>query len=222
MHITFIRHASFLVECEEVVLLFDYVDGELPLPPDKDLIVFASHRHGDHYDRRIFDLPAKTFVLSDDIPEEDAPAGKDVHRMGPHQRIDVEHLVVSTLRSTDEGVAFLLEVEGKVVYFAGDLNNWFWEEEGEEYTSWMEREYHRELDWLPPAIDVAFVPVDPRLGKRYTLGALDLLERVSVSYLVPMHMWNGFATGTALKEAASPYDVEVLAARGNGHQWRIA
>jgi len=221
MHITFIQHASFLVECEQVALLFDYVDGELPLPRNKNLIVFASHRHGDHYDKKIFDLPAKAFILSDDIPKKDAPVGRVVHWMGPHQKLDVEHLVVSTLRSTDEGVAFLLEVEGKVVYFAGDLNNWFWEEEGEEYTSWMESRYRKEIDRLPSAIDVAFVPVDPRLGKRYDLGALDLLERVSVSYLVPMHMWNEFAIGTALKEAVSSYDVELLAARGNGHQWRI-
>jgi L-ascorbate metabolism protein UlaG (beta-lactamase superfamily) len=222
MVVTFLQHASFLVECEKVALLFDYFDGEVTLPENKDLIVFASHRHGDHYNKRIFDLPARAFVLSDDIPAEDIPHGIVVHRMGSHQRIEVEGLVARTLQSTDEGVAFLLEVEGKVIYFAGDLNNWFWEEEGEAYTSWMEREYHKELDRLPSAIDVAFVPVDPRLGKRYGLGARDLLERVSVSYLVPMHMWGEFAVGAALKEAVSSYDVEVLTAQRNGQRWRIA
>ena len=221
MVVTFLQHASFLVECEKVALLFDYVEGEVMLPKTKDLFVFASHRHGDHYNKKIFDLPAKAFVLSSDIPVEDIPRGIVVHRMGPHQRIEVDELVISTLRSTDEGVAFLIEVEGRVIYFAGDLNNWFWEEEGEEYTSRMEREYHEEIDRLPEAVDLAFVPVDPRLGRWSDLGALDLLERVSVSHLVPMHMWGEFAVGDALKEALSSHDVEVLAARGTGQIWRV-
>ena len=36
---------------------------------------------------------------------------------------------IRTLKSTDEGVAFLVEAEGKSIYHAGDLNWWYWEGE---------------------------------------------------------------------------------------------
>ena len=36
-------------------------------------------------------------------------------------------LTIHTYKSTDEGVAFLIEAEGKTIYHAGDLNNWIWE-----------------------------------------------------------------------------------------------
>ena len=43
MKITYVHHSSFLIEQDQVLLLFDYVGGPLPaLKPDKDLIVFVS------------------------------------------------------------------------------------------------------------------------------------------------------------------------------------
>lgn len=72
MKITYIHHSSFLVEMEQIALLFDYFEGEIPeIRQDQLLIVFASHRHGDHFSPGIFDLaenhPKIWFVLSDDI-----------------------------------------------------------------------------------------------------------------------------------------------------------
>lgn len=55
MKITYIHHSSFLVETEENYFLFDYFEGKLPqLKEDKPLLVFASHRHGDHFS--LYDL----------------------------------------------------------------------------------------------------------------------------------------------------------------------
>ncbi len=109
--------------------------------------------------------------------------------MGPYEEDIVEGLVVKTLKSTDEGVAFVVEVEGKTIYFAGDLNHWHWEGESKQYNEEMANNYHKELALLPGHLDIAFVPVDPRLGSFYSLGAKDLVETVSVDMLVPMHMW---------------------------------
>ena len=69
MKITYIHHSSFLVEMEQIALLFDYFEGEIPeIRQDQLLIVFASHRHGDHFSPGIFDLaenhPKIWFVLS--------------------------------------------------------------------------------------------------------------------------------------------------------------
>ena len=50
MKITYIHHSSFLVEMEQAALLFDYFEGKVPeIQADKPLIVFASHRHSDHF-----------------------------------------------------------------------------------------------------------------------------------------------------------------------------
>jgi len=57
MRITYIGHSGFLVELRETLLLFDYYEGSLPqLPLEKQLYVFASHRHPDHFNPEIFSL----------------------------------------------------------------------------------------------------------------------------------------------------------------------
>ena len=56
MKITYIHHSSFMAELDHAVLLFDYFEGNIPeTDRAKPLFVFASHRHGDHFSRSIFD-----------------------------------------------------------------------------------------------------------------------------------------------------------------------
>ena len=60
MKITYIHHSSFLAELERLYLLFDYIKGPLPeLLPDKELLVFVSHRHEDHFSQNIWTLADK-------------------------------------------------------------------------------------------------------------------------------------------------------------------
>ena len=78
MTITYIHHSGYLLETEQALLLFDFVEGALPpLDPAKDLFVFVSHRHEDHFSPKIFDLaathPRIRFILSDDIWQNKVP-----------------------------------------------------------------------------------------------------------------------------------------------------
>ncbi len=78
MKVTYIHHSSFMVEMEETVLLFDYFEGEVPLPESgKPVFIFASHRHGDHFSKNIFKLVRSGlevyYVLSDDIWRRQVP-----------------------------------------------------------------------------------------------------------------------------------------------------
>lgn len=58
--VTYIKHSGFLVETKESYLLFDYWEGKLPeLQYDKELYVFSSHAHHDHYTKDIFKLENK-------------------------------------------------------------------------------------------------------------------------------------------------------------------
>ena len=57
MDCTYLGHSTFLLETEHAVLLFDYTGGPLSLPEgEKPLLVFASHRHGAHFNEAIFPL----------------------------------------------------------------------------------------------------------------------------------------------------------------------
>ena len=53
---------------------------------------------------------------------------------------------IRAFKSTDEGVAFLIETEGKRIYHAGDLNNWVWAGEPEADNKRMSENFHKELE----------------------------------------------------------------------------
>ena len=132
MKVTFIEHSGFMVEMEQNVLLFDYYQGEIPsFDGSKTLYVFASHSHADHYDPAIWKLKEQYkdihYILSDDIKD-----NEDAVVMKAHEKKEVAGIEIETLRSNDMGVAFLVKVEGKTIYHAGDLNWWHWNGEPEE------------------------------------------------------------------------------------------
>ncbi|NCC63879.1 MAG: MBL fold metallo-hydrolase [Spirochaetia bacterium] len=223
---TYLGHSAFLLETEEQYLLLDYTSGELSLSDEKKpLYVFASHRHSDHYTPKIFSLSqrkgATTFILSSDISIVEAPSLGFCRQIGPNEEASIDSLLIRTLRSTDEGVAFVIEVEGKVIYFAGDLNHWHWEGESDQYNEQMAADYHLQLEYLPQHLDLAFVPVDPRLGPFYSLGATDLVQRVKVSTLVPMHFWNDSTVCQRLKKELKDKVGQVLEVTQLHQTWRI-
>ena len=50
MKITYINHSGFLIETKDCYYIFDYYKGELPLlDKKKEVIVFCSHFHKDHF-----------------------------------------------------------------------------------------------------------------------------------------------------------------------------
>ena len=172
MKVTYIHHSSFMAELEHAALLFDYFEGEIPaVEGDKPLFVFASHRHGDHFSRAIFDLADQrrnvTYILSDDIWRRQVP----------------EELL-----------------EGKAIYHAGDLNNWVWEGEPEKDNQKMSERYHGELAKLAGRhIDVAFMLIDPRQEKDFYLGMDDFMRMVGADVVFPMHFWGDFEAAARFK-----------------------
>lgn len=206
MKITYIDHSGFCVECENVVFIFDYYKGELPeFDRKKEIYVFVSHVHYDHFTKKIFTwnliFPDITYILSDDIPKGDNK-GK-ILRMGPDEELDVNGIHIQTLRSTDEGVAFFVSAEGKKIYHAGDLNWWHWEEEGPAYNLEMERAYKREIKKIKgQKIDVAFVPADPRLDSAFYYGINWFMRQTDTEYVFPMHMQEEYEIYDRLMKAA--------------------
>ena len=98
---------------------------------------------------------------------------------------------VTTLLSTDSGVAFIVKTSDGMIYHAGDLNDWHWEGETEADNRHMTSMYRTEIDKIKGAhFDAAFVPLDPRQEKHYADGMLYFLKHVDCNAVFPMHYWN--------------------------------
>ena len=195
--VTYIEHSCFLVETAECYLLFDYYCGEVSLPaldPAKPLLLFNSHAHHDHFSKEIFALrdryPSALFVLSADIP---VPATVQPFTcpMLPHehrllQLTDGRTAVsIDTLRSNDEGVAFIIRIGDLCIYHAGDLNNWWWDGDVEDQK--LANIYHEELEHIRGRhFTAAFIPLDPRL-KGWWKGIEDFMHYADADAIFPMH-----------------------------------
>lgn len=199
MKITYIYHSCFLVETSDCYYLFDYYKGELPgLDTGKPILVFASHRHKDHYNPDIFpmlsDIGMRKIhaVLPNDIPAKHYPgAGAEIIKVYHSREYTLPcdtHL--ETLLSTDRGVAFLLQCREGTIFHAGDLNDWGMEMDTEQERKQMRGNYRAQINQIKGrTLDAAFFPLDPRLGATYAEGILYFLQQVNVKKIYPMHYW---------------------------------
>lgn len=202
MNVKFIAHSSFLIEMDKKVLIFDYCKGKLPrFDKEKEVYVFFSHGHEDHFNSEIFDLLSKYekvfYILSNDIKVEPK---ENFLFIGPNEERTFRDLYIKTLKSTDIGVAFLIDVDFKKIYHAGDLNWWHWTGESEEYNHLAEVSYKEELNKISnERIDVAFVVLDPRQNNEFYMGLDYFMEITNTSKVYPMHMWNHYEVIDKLK-----------------------
>lgn len=234
MQVTFIHHSSFLVELDQIYLLFDHTEGELPvLKPGKGLLVMASHRHGDHFTRGIFKLAgaadAVMFLLSDDIWQKQVPEEQFSKTWfidpGQERHLKIGAGVdVKAFCSTDEGVAFLVRTEGRTIYHAGDLNNWMWKGEGDDWNLPICKRYREEIDKMRgEAVDVAFVPLDPRQEEWFYFGMDDFMARVNAKAVFPMHCWGDFSVISRMKglSCAKGYRERIMDIDRDGQEFHL-
>ncbi len=208
----YLDHSAVAVKTKNHLLLFDLF-GEALCPKEgqglaqgyldpkeisnEDVLVFVSHEHHDHFDQKIFEwkniLPKVRYILLEEMEELYAD-GIFVH---PHMEKKLDDCKITTLDSTDIGVAYLVEIDGRLIYHSGDLNWWYWEGEEESFNQDQEQRYKREMEYLSKAlgdrqIDLAFVPVDPRQEQNRMKGLNCFLRNVSVNKVVPIHLWGDF------------------------------
>ena len=226
MKVTYIHHSCFLVETDSCYYLFDYEKGALPpLDVTKKIYVLSSHGHHDHYNPEIFALLRSRGmqiiygILSDEIPvpanvigDTAVLANVKIMQVSPGKEYDLDdRQKLTTFQSTDLGVAFLVEDiddgdQKRIIYHAGDLNDWVWDEESDAYNEQMTKDYRKQIDLLAEklnqqTIDAAFVVLDPRQEKDYDRGLCYFLEQVPVKKVYPMHYWGSpYIIGTFLEE----------------------
>ncbi|MCH5266319.1 MAG: MBL fold metallo-hydrolase [Lachnospiraceae bacterium] len=242
MEVTYIAHSGFFLDVGDAGFLFDYYKGKLPdMGKDKPLVVFVSHWHPDHYNPEIFALakkyPQVHYVLSKDVHFQRAVSEYQQQGVELSGKITVcprdsvqelmleggQLLHITSLRSTDEGVAYLLAYEGRTIYHAGDLNRWVWKEESKAYNNNMESNYRRELEKLRgKKIDVAFVPLDPR-QREEAFGGMELFLEYTESRIVfPMHFWTKYRIIHKFCEAHPEYAEQIVRIQRRGQRFSLA
>lgn len=231
MKVTYIYHSGFAVELAEHIFLFDYFKGSIPeFDRNKKLIVCASHFHQDHYSREIWNLRGKyhniQYIMARDIrrlvPKEEQLG--DIIFMKKRDSFEGEGFRIQTLRSTDEGSAFLVECEGETIYHAGDLNWWHWEEESDKYNAVMKRAYQDEVAVLKDReISAAFVVLDPRQEEQFFWGLDWFMRHTETKHVFPMHMWDKYEVYDWLmeKEESAPYRDKVIRIDREGQTFEL-
>ena len=218
MQIVFIHHSCFLVEIDDKVLIFDYFDGDrvngykftgkIPTyEPQTRIYMFSSHCHQDHFDMDILRWADRytniKYILSKDIRI--SPNFLKKHNINPQVRnrvtfvshdkeYEVDGIKISTLNSTDAGVAYYVDVNGATFFHAGDLNDWRMEGIGELMNGRMNKKFRHQISKLKDKpINVAFFPLDSRIGN-YTFEGIDyFVKNTDAEYIFPMHMWQDYS-----------------------------
>lgn len=218
----YIAQSGFWIQMPSATLIFDWYLGSLPpTRKDKKVIVFISHRHGDHYNPDIFRIGAfrkdVMFVFGSDAKTVDE-IQREVDRKITENNLDDEDYITAKVMTpgekfslknpgitietfdaskTDMGVSFLVEIDGKTIYHSGDLAL-IAAKAPDNIDSVNMAELGRGLaDQLFPAlkgrkIDYAMLAMDPRFGTCGLLSLAAYLGCAEIKNFSPMHLWGQY------------------------------
>lgn len=214
MKITYLFHSGFMVELEKTLLIFDYFKdnckknkykdcGQLKtedLPKDKNIYIFVSHGHYDHYDKEIFSFNSEKvkYIFYKEVKSNKGYS--NIYPMDAYQELKFDDISIKTYGSTDEGISFEVSVESKVIFHAGDLNWWHWEGESFQEKEDAKKAFTQEVDRITGTnIDIAFFPVDPRLEDAYYMGGEYFIDKITPKVFIPMHFQDVYSVTDKFK-----------------------
>ena len=185
--IKFLAHASFQIKADDTIIYIDLEKGARP--KENAHIILSTHSHHDHCD------PAKIKSVRGADTVVIAPAdchtkiGGTVHALKPGEEKIIDDICIRAVEAYNEtrfrspgnpfhpkglGVGYILTVEGKSIYHAGDTD------------------FISEMKELGP-IDVALLPV----GGTYTMETSDGADAalaINPKVVIPMHTWDNDIT----------------------------
>lgn len=205
MELVYLFHSGFALLAPDITLVFDFYEDTQGV--DKGVLhdellsrpgafyVFSTHFHADHFNPGILEWqavrPDIRYIFSSDIRKHRKPEIPVAAWLHKDETYADEQIRVRAFGSTDIGISLSVELDGKRIFHAGDLNNWHWMDECEE-KEWRsyERAFLSELQHLrlhAPAFDLVMFPVDSRLGSAYMRGPQQFVEQIRTGLFVPMH-----------------------------------
>lgn len=206
--IHYLYHSGFAVETSSHFLIFDYYRDSFDSCPQtlenglisqdllknkKDVLVFCSHKHPDHFNPIILKWqranPGIRYILSSDIKIKNPP--ENYHKLSTYECLNWGNVFVKAYGSTDIGISFLVKLDGVTIFHAGDLNLWYWKEDSKSEQKAAENNFKMEISKIKGEdIDFAFFPVDPRLEEYYCSGGEYFINEIHPAFFIPMHFWD--------------------------------
>ena len=228
MKIRYIYHSCFLIENTNSFLLFDYFKHKsdkadfdfLKLLNDifaspKALYIFSSHSHQDHFNYDVLSWVNKKpniyYILSSDIKIYNRVENSYVIR--PGDELAINEIKLNIFDSTDEGVSFMVSVDGLNLFHAGDLNWWKWADDTPEEEKAMENAFKKivaDISNHDKKIDVAFFPVDKRLESNYLCGGQYFIDKLKPKLFIHMHFWDDYETTSSFKKAVAAHSTNII------------
>ena len=201
MELTYLLNSGFMIRDEKTLLVFDdYEDpaGIVDAAYDKgdfdNLYIFVTHAHFDHFGTHIRAYAEKTsrYIFGSDLKHTKRvkifPTKKIIY-MKHYSEWQDDAIKVWSYDSTDVGTSFLVQTpSGKRIFHAGDFNWWYWDDDTPENIELAEKIFKRQLKRLNKLnADVAFFPVDGRLGVDQEKGAIEFVSKTNIKSFVAMH-----------------------------------
>lgn len=232
MTVKYIFHSCFVAESDDAIVVLDYWrdrgDGRLHRMLDetgKQVYFVVSHFHPDHYNPYIlqYKLTDENFngntprfclrhkpihLLSYDVVKHrHVPQTIPAAILRPGHLYEDDRLLLQAYRSTDIGISVALRLKadpgGETLFHCGDLNNWYFSQEGEDperlKVSLKQMEglflsvVHELAKAYPQGMQHLCFPIDPRLGPDMLRGATQWLHDIQVENFYPMHFWDKHA-----------------------------
>lgn len=191
------NHSGWLVKTKNHLLVFDYwqpgtdpdnvsINNGRINPKEienQNVMVFASHSHGDHYSSSIFDW-SKSVKNIKYVMGFEPQIDHAYTYIAPREEKTIDHVKITTIPSTDSGEGFMVEVDGVSIYHPGDHANRYQDED---------KAFSDEIDFLAKTytnIDIAFVPISGcRFRDKIALnkGNDYLVKKFNPEMVLPMH-----------------------------------
>lgn len=235
--ITHLFHSGYAVETANHFLIFDYYqpvpgknlsinEGIITsdyLKTKKNIFVFVSHNHGDHFDPAVLEWakenPEITYIFSSDVQTNTSKL--NCHILSAYEQKNVGQVAITTFGSTDQGISFFVQIHGLSIFHAGDLNWWDWTGESLAERQTAETAFKGEIEKIAEKItniDIAFFPVDRRMEESYSKGAEYFAAKFQPKLLVPMHFGNDFSATKAFALKAQTLAIPTLEISRKGQE----
>lgn len=234
MRVTCIGHSGFVIECDGATLVFDYYTDEhcvLPaiLERASKVYVFVSHSHRDHLNYDIFQWKGlyniERYVIANECRRK---LGRSLDLaaypftfLHHDEDFDDGCVHVHAFNSTDVGVCFMVDVDGRRIFHAGDYNCWHFEQEqGEQgkkkalgdfnvilraIEKYVKKTSEYSGCYSGEGVDLAMFSVIPNIGGDFALGARLYLEAIPTRHFIPMHTWGRDREATQFHLYQSPH-----------------
>lgn len=165
LKIHYFYNSGWMIETQKHAIVIDfiphatagitYLQQLLQKPSDqgKQLLVMYTHDHNDHFNKSVIDLakqfPKIQFVFGWNYKPD---AANNIKTMTNRDSITTNDYKIYSHVSTDDGVGFLLQIDGYNIYHAGDHALW-----AEQLT----QQFTDELNFIrskTKQVDIAFIP----------------------------------------------------------------